>query len=275
MDDLIAMILLALEDRNFRGAINATSPNPCTQEAFSQAVAAAVSRPVQIPVPAAALRLRYGAAASVLTDSHRALPLGATEAGFRFQYPSRASALKQCLGASDHAAITRITDSNHGTAWRLTDTMDVEAPLEEVAGFFANPRNLGAITPAWLSFHFVQIPDVLVEGSQLVYQIRIGGLPMRWVTRLTRWNLPFDFRDEQERGPYRVWSHFHSFERLAHGGTRIHDEVVFAARFGLLGRLAERLFVCNQVRRIFAYRRSVTSHRFGAFQQHPQENYVA
>ena len=275
MNDLVALILQSIEDRLLSGAVNATSPNPCTQQTLSRAVAAAVSRPLQAPVPAVALRLRYGAAASVLTDSHRVLPVAATEARFDFKFPSLEAALDDCLGASAQSTVRRVKDSHHGNAWRLTDTMDVEAPLEEVSRFFANPHNLGAITPAWLSFQFLQIPDALTEGARLIYQIRIGGLPMRWVTRLTRWDLPLEFRDEQERGPYRVWNHSHSFERLSHGGTRIRDEVIFAARFGVFGRLAERLFVCNQVRRIFAYRRAVTARRFGTYEQSLRESSVA
>lgn len=128
------------------------------------------------------------------------------------------------------------------------------ARLAEVFAFFSDPRNLARITPPGLSFRIVgPVPSPLAAGSRLEYRIRWTLWTLRWVTRITRWEPPFEFEDVQERGPYARWVHTHRF-RETPDGVEMRDHVAYLLPFGPLGRLAHALAVRRQIEAIFDYR---------------------
>jgi ligand-binding SRPBCC domain-containing protein len=134
-------------------------------------------------------------------------------------------------------------------------------PREEVFAFFSDARNLDAITPAWLRFGMLSpAPVRMTEGAVIDYKLRVHGLPIRWRTKITEWNPPLRFVDEQLRGPYRLWIHEHDFEPRD-GGTLVRDQVRYAVPFDFL---VHRLFVRRDVSRIFAYRSEKLRRQFGA-----------
>lgn len=139
----------------------------------------------------------------------------------------------------------------------------VPRPREEVHAFFARPENLGTITPPWLDFRILTPSPVTMErGAVIDYVIRLGPLPTRWRTLITRHEPPRLFVDEQLQGPYSFWHHTHTFEEVT-GGTLIRDRVLYVLPFGALGVLVEKLLIRRQLRAIFAHRRRVIADRFG------------
>ena len=144
----------------------------------------------------------------------------------------------------------------------LDRSQRIEAPLEEVFGFFSDPSNLARITPPGLAFRIHgEAPRALAVGSRIEYRIRWGFLRLGWVTRITRWNPPAEFADLQERGPYAVWIHTHRF-RADGGGVIMEDHVEYALPFGPLGRLVHALRVRRQLEAIFDYRRAAIAEIF-------------
>jgi len=124
-------------------------------------------------------------------------------------------------------------------------------PRGEVFEFFSNALNLEKITPPWLQFEVVTpTPIQINQGTEIDYRLRIRGIPVQWQSRITAWDPPRRFVDEQVRGPYRVWIHEHRFSEKA-GGTLCEDSVRY---FPLGGALINKLFVERDVRQIFAYR---------------------
>ncbi|NMF57635.1 thylakoid membrane protein ThyD [Pseudanabaena yagii] len=95
LDDLVALIIYAIKNPDVTGAINATAPNPVTNAEFTVSLAKAIKRPAFVPVPAAALILLFGEAATVLLDGQRVVPHKAQINKFTFQYPDIDSALTQ------------------------------------------------------------------------------------------------------------------------------------------------------------------------------------
>ncbi|MEZ5974680.1 MAG: SRPBCC family protein [Planctomycetota bacterium] len=101
-------------------------------------------------------------------------------------------------------------------------------PVAEVFPFFADPANLGRITPPWMQFRIVECSTPEIgEGTEIEYALKVRGLPMRWRSLIRCWQPPFRFIDEQIWGPYRRWVHLHTFEDLG-DRTRIRDEVDYA-----------------------------------------------
>ncbi len=133
-------------------------------------------------------------------------------------------------------------------------------PRPEVFAFFADARNLEAITPPWVNFRILTpTPIEMRAGALIDYRIRVHGLPLRWRTEITLWDPPFRFADTQLRGPYRRWVHTHAFEEKD-GGTLCLDDVRYSV---LGGALIERLFVRRDIERIFAHRQAVMRRLLG------------
>jgi uncharacterized protein (TIGR01777 family) len=97
IDDVINLILFALATPAVRGAVNATAPEPVTNAEFTKELAAALHRPAIFPVPKFALSLLFGEMAGVLLASQRVIPEAAKNAGFEFEYPQLAPALRRLL----------------------------------------------------------------------------------------------------------------------------------------------------------------------------------
>jgi ligand-binding SRPBCC domain-containing protein len=122
---------------------------------------------------------------------------------------------------------------------------------DEVFTFFSDAANLNAITPPRLNFRMVTAAPIEMRAGTLIdYRMRIRGIPVSWTTRITLWEPPLRFADEQLRGPYRFWRHEHEFESKD-DGTLVRDRVTYAVPFDFI---AHGLLVKRDVQRIFAYR---------------------
>jgi ligand-binding SRPBCC domain-containing protein len=127
---------------------------------------------------------------------------------------------------------------------------------DEVFPFFADARNLEAITPPLLRFEVITPDPIEMQvGTLIQYRLRLHGVPVSWLTSIQAWEPPHRFVDTQIRGPYSLWHHTHTFEDRGDGTTLMRDVVRYAIPFGPLGELAHRLFVRRDVAAIFDFRR--------------------
>jgi uncharacterized protein len=97
-DDVIGMILAAVEDDRWSGPANATAPEPVSNGEFSRVLGRVLSRPSLLPVPGAALRLLYGEMAEIVTTGARVVPARALVLGYQFEHPQLEPALRSALG---------------------------------------------------------------------------------------------------------------------------------------------------------------------------------
>jgi hypothetical protein len=97
LDDVVAMIIQALEDEDWSGPINACAPEPVTNAEFSKALGRSLHRPAVAPVPALALRALYGEMADLVVYGQRAIPRRALELGYAFRHPDLDEALRSAL----------------------------------------------------------------------------------------------------------------------------------------------------------------------------------
>jgi ligand-binding SRPBCC domain-containing protein len=147
---------------------------------------------------------------------------------------------------------------------RLEREQWIDAPLPAVYAFFCAAENLETLTPPWLGFRIRSpLPIEMRPGARIDYTIRLGGLPMRWRTRIAQWEPGRRFVDVQESGPYARWEHTHAFRELG-GGVLMTDVVDYELPFGWLGRLAHAVLVRALLARIFDYRFGRVREIFGA-----------
>jgi ligand-binding SRPBCC domain-containing protein len=147
----------------------------------------------------------------------------------------------------------------------LERSQRVEVPIDRAFAFYGDERNLEPLTPPWLHFEVTTArPISMASGTLLEYRLKLHGVPIRWRTRIDSWEQPTRFTDFQEKGPYKLWEHTHTFEPDGDGATIIRDHVRYAIPFGPLGTLAHRLFVRRDLERIFDYRRDAVAERIAA-----------
>lgn len=133
----------------------------------------------------------------------------------------------------------------------LEREIELRRPLAAVFPFFADPGNLEALTPPWLRFRIVTPrPIAMAAGATIDYRLRVRGIPLRWRSRITEYDPPHRFVDEQVAGPYRLWVHEHLFEE-AGGVTLVRDRVRYAVPGG---EWIHRMLVRPDVERIFTFR---------------------
>jgi uncharacterized protein (TIGR01777 family) len=96
-DDLVGMLLWALEDQSVSGVINGVTPNPVRNVDFGRALGAVLSRPAVLPAPEFALRILYGEMASVVLGSQKVFPKVPVAQGYRFQFPELKTALQAAV----------------------------------------------------------------------------------------------------------------------------------------------------------------------------------
>jgi ligand-binding SRPBCC domain-containing protein len=129
-------------------------------------------------------------------------------------------------------------------------------PVEEVFAFYADARNLEAITPPWLGFRVLTPGRIeMAPGTLIECRLRLHGVPIHWLTRIAEWVPGRRFVDEQVRGPYALWHHTHTFEPDGTGAI-IRDRVRYRLPLGPLGALAHLALVRRELARIFAYRQT-------------------
>jgi uncharacterized protein (TIGR01777 family) len=95
--DVVGMMLAALEDERWSGPINATAPEPVRNRDFASVLGHVLGRPALLPVPALALRLLYGEMAQIVTTGARVMPAKPLVLGYEFAHPQLEQALRQAL----------------------------------------------------------------------------------------------------------------------------------------------------------------------------------
>jgi uncharacterized protein (TIGR01777 family) len=93
IDDTVGALLCAADDRELSGPVNLTAPAPATNQELSHALGRVLHRPAFWPVPGAAVKLLYGAMATIVLTGQNVVPAHLLEVKFPFRYPELEPAL--------------------------------------------------------------------------------------------------------------------------------------------------------------------------------------
>lgn len=99
-EDVVDLILYALQNSQVEGVLNATAPNPVRMNELCQTLGEVLKRPSWLPVPSFALELLLGDGAKVVLEGQKVLPKQTLASGFQYQYPTLKLALEEILSGS-------------------------------------------------------------------------------------------------------------------------------------------------------------------------------
>lgn len=91
-------------------------------------------------------------------------------------------------------------------------------------------------------------------GDDVTWRARHFGVPFTMTSRITAYDAPHRFVDEQVSGPFKEWWHEHTFEGTPEGGTLMTDRVRFRAPLGPLGTIAEAVALNRYMPRLLEER---------------------
>ena len=94
LDDVVGLILHALDNEAVQGPLNVCAPGPARQREVASALGRVLRRPAFAPAPAFALRLALGEFATELLNSRRVLPAAALASGYAFRHKDLDVALR-------------------------------------------------------------------------------------------------------------------------------------------------------------------------------------
>jgi ligand-binding SRPBCC domain-containing protein len=138
--------------------------------------------------------------------------------------------------------------------------------LDSAWDFFSSPLNLAKITPQKMSFVVTSNYNgdrKIYPGMIITYNISpLLGIKINWMTEIIQAKDGEYFVDEQRFGPFALWHHQHHFKAIP-GGVLMTDILNYAIPYGIFGRLANTLFVENDVKGIFEYRTKAIEDLFG------------
>ena len=93
----------------------------------------------------------------------------------------------------------------------------------------------------------------LEEGDVVTWRARHFGLPFRMTVRITSYDRPGSFVDEQVRGPFGSWRHEHRFEAVD-DGTIMTDLVSYRSPLGPVGRVVDAVVLERYMLRLLEQR---------------------
>ena len=133
---------------------------------------------------------------------------------------------------------------------RIEDAIEINAPITTV---FDAERNIAlhASTQRGRGEKAVDgVTSGLIElGQEVEWEANHFGLRQRLRVRITQMEKPFYFRDDMIKGAFKTMAHEHFFEEVGSSKTIKRDIFCFSAPFGILGALADWLFLRSYMTR--------------------------
>jgi ligand-binding SRPBCC domain-containing protein len=149
--------------------------------------------------------------------------------------------------------------------YQLKKSQQIPATISEVWDFVSNPVNLKEITPKYMGFDILtkDLPAQIYQGMIIQYHVKpVLGIKTLWVTEITQVSHQKYFVDEQRIGPYKIWHHQHLLKENSEG-VLMEDIISYQPPFGLIGSIANKLFIEKQLTAVFDYRTVAVEKIFG------------
>ncbi len=148
--------------------------------------------------------------------------------------------------------------------YRLEKTQQLNCSIDTAWRFFSSPNNLEKISPKEMKFRILSDVDniEIFEGMIIDYKVSpLFNISLKWQTKITQVDYLRSFTDFQQKGPYKMWNHFHEFIENEEG-VLMKDTVDYQLPLGYLGTMMHSLVVKRKLEHIFDFRFQVLEDYF-------------
>jgi ligand-binding SRPBCC domain-containing protein len=119
----------------------------------------------------------------------------------------------------------------------------IDAPIERV---FDLSRSIDAHQHSTTNTSEVAVSGItsglINYGEEVEWEARHFGIRQRLSVRITKFEKPYHFQDTMLKGAFSMMQHDHYFKEVD-GITEVKDIFEFKAPLGILGKIAEKLFL--------------------------------
>ena len=242
IQDWVNFVIEAIENSEAEGIYNLASPHPVTQATFIKTLASERRIPLILRAPRFMVSFGMGEMATALLASQKVIPKKMVDEGFEFKFSELKSALRDIYRNEDFLV------QDYSVSQFVPDK------IENVFDFFSQAKNLEEITPEFLNFKVKDMSSQEIEKDTIInYKLKIHGVPAQWQTQITEWVPSKMFVDNQNKGPYTLWNHTHTFTPIE-GGTLIEDRIKYKVPGHLIGLWVLGSFIRKDVSQIFQHR---------------------
>jgi ligand-binding SRPBCC domain-containing protein len=98
---------------------------------------------------------------------------------------------------------------------------------------------------------------MIEEGEEVTWEAVHFGVRQRLTSRITAMKRPTHFRDSMVAGAFKRLDHDHNFETDPDGRTRMTDVFDYTSPLGLLGHMADTMFLKRYMRRLLEERNAI------------------
>jgi ligand-binding SRPBCC domain-containing protein len=101
------------------------------------------------------------------------------------------------------------------------------------------------------------ITEGLIEfGESVTWKARHFGIVMKLTSRITEFSFPDMFVDQMVNGPFHTMKHRHIFQ-VKEGYTLMVDEFEYKSPLGILGKVADLIFLESYMRKLLSQRNHI------------------
>lgn len=97
-------------------------------------------------------------------------------------------------------------------------------------------------------------------NETVTWKARHFGVVMKLTSKIIECDFPVIFADEMVSGPFKMMKHRHVFEQKK-GYTLMTDEFVYESPLGILGNLADALFLRTYMQNLIGHRNQAIKHK--------------
>lgn len=99
-----------------------------------------------------------------------------------------------------------------------------------------------------------RLSGLVKKGETVTWRAKHLGVTQELTSHITDVELHHFFADEMERGAFKSFRHEHYFETLENGQTFMRDIFSYTSPLGILGTLADKLFLASYMTRLLEQR---------------------
>ncbi|HIB36191.1 SRPBCC family protein [Mesonia sp.] len=103
----------------------------------------------------------------------------------------------------------------------------------------------------------VKQTGLLELNEEVTWRAKHLGVYQNLTSKITQFNFPYSFADEMQKGAFKSFSHQHLFKKISEQQTQLIDVFEYESPLGILGKLADKLFLKSYMKRFLQERNQV------------------